>query len=236
MGLSAIVIRGTCICGHRSSTHDPAGKCKLCGCSKFLKDDTVPGMVEDLGLLSPGDTPFEYSAAPRQPESGRRYTAIFWLGIAVGLILALILLFIGKAFFSLLLLALAIPIGLVTNAGVAYMATDFASGGVSPRISAFNFHDSGTGTNAPAVTDTGLQTPTGGARVAGTQSTPGSTNVYRTVATISYTSTLSITEWGVFSASSSGTLWDRRTFTAIGVNNGDAIQFTYSLTIPSGGT
>lgn len=127
-------------------------------------------------------------------------------------------------------------LGLVTNAGVSYMATDFASGGVSPRISAFNFHDSGTGTTAAAVTDTALQTPTGNARVAGTQSTPGNTNVYQSVATLAYGATFAITEWGIFSASAAGTLWDHRVFSAINVLNGDSIQFTYKLTIPSGGS
>jgi hypothetical protein len=56
------------------------------------------------------------------------------------------------------------------------------------------------------------------------------------VATFNFTSTLAITEWGLFSASTSGTLWDRRTFSAINVANGDSIQFTYTLTVPAGGS
>ncbi len=125
--------------------------------------------------------------------------------------------------------------GIVTNAGVNYMASDFAAGLASPRISAFNFHDSGTGTNAPAVTDTGLQTPAGPVRVTGTQSNPAA-NQYKTVATITYSSALTITEWGLFSASTAGTLWDRRTFSAISVASGDSIQFSYTLSVNSGGT
>lgn len=125
--------------------------------------------------------------------------------------------------------------GLVTNAGVDYMATDFTSALSSPRIGAFQYHDCGTGTSPAAVTDTALQTPAGTARVAGTASNP-SANIYKTVATISYTSTLAITEWGLFSASSSGTLWDHRVFSAINVVNLDSIQFSYSLTISSGGS
>lgn len=125
--------------------------------------------------------------------------------------------------------------GLVTTAGVAFMANDFAN--ITPGtndITAFNYHDSGTGTTAAAIGDTGLQTAAGPARVAGTQTSPAS-GQYRTVGTISYTSTLAITEWGLFSASTSGTLWDRKVFTAINVVNGDSIQFTYTLTINSGG-
>jgi hypothetical protein len=125
-------------------------------------------------------------------------------------------------------------LGLVTTAGANYMAADFLSGS-SSRINAFNQHDCGTGTNAAAVGDTALQTPAGTARVAGTQSNP-TANQYRTVATIPFTSSLAITEWGLFSASSAGTLWDRRVFAAINVANGDSIQFTYTLTVPSGGS
>lgn len=124
--------------------------------------------------------------------------------------------------------------GLVTTVGVNYMASDFASGGVTPTISGFKFHDSGTGTGDEAVGDTTI-TPAGPARVTGTPSNP-SANVYKTVAIIAYTGTLAITEWGLFSASTSGTLWDRRKFSAINVVNGDSIQFSYSLTISAGGT
>jgi len=119
----------------------------------------------------------------------------------------------------------------VTNAGVAYLAANFI-GTNAPN--AFNFHDCGTGTNAESVSDTALQTPYGGARATGTQSNP-SAPVYRTVGTISFTSTLAITEHGIFSASSSGTLWDRSVFSAINVVSGDSIQFTYNLTINAGG-
>jgi len=126
-------------------------------------------------------------------------------------------------------------LAIVTTAGVNYMATDFASGGVTPTISGFKFHDSGTGAVAAATTDTALGAAGGPARVSGTPSNP-TANQYRTVATIAYTTTLAITEWGVFSASTAGTLWDRRVFAAINVVNGDSIQFTYTLTIASGGT
>src|SRR3990172_2651593 len=126
-------------------------------------------------------------------------------------------------------------VGIVTTAGVNYMASDFASGGVTPTISGFKFHDSGTGTVAAAVTDTALGAAAGPARVTGTPSNP-TANQYRSVATVAYTATLAITEWGLFSASTVGTLWDRRVFAAINVVNGDSIQFTYTLTCNNGGT
>jgi hypothetical protein len=123
--------------------------------------------------------------------------------------------------------------GVVTTAGVVYMAADMAGG--ASDINAFNWHGTGTGATAAAIGDTALQTPAGPARQSGTQTTPGSTNVYRSVATLAYTSTLAITEWGLFSAVTTGTLWDRKVFTAINVVNGDSIQFTYDLTITAGG-
>jgi hypothetical protein len=126
-------------------------------------------------------------------------------------------------------------VGIVTTAGVNYMASDFASGGVTPTISGFKFHASGTGATAAAVTDTTLGTDSGVARVTGTPTNP-SANQYRSVATMAYVSTLAITEWGLFSAVSTGTLWDRRVFTAINVVSGDSIQFTYTLTVNNGGS
>lgn len=122
----------------------------------------------------------------------------------------------------------------VTTAGVNYMRDDFNNATGGADITNFNFHDSGTGTGAEAVSDTALGTAAGPSRVTGTQSSPASKQ-YRTVGTITYSSTQAITEHGIFSASSSGTLWDRSVFGAINVNNGDSIQFTYTLTINDGG-
>lgn len=185
--------------------------------AKVLRAD---GTVErDLGVIS------EEVVYPR-----RRLRLGKILGIVIALILAGLLFALGhliSAFHSLFIL-----FGLVTNAGVAFEAAALGGTGVS----AFNFHDSGTGVVAAAVTDTALGTPTGGARVAGVQTTPGSTNVYQSVATISYSGGFAITEWGLFSLAAAGTLWDRRVFSAINVVSTNAIQFTYSLTIPSGGT
>lgn len=118
----------------------------------------------------------------------------------------------------------------ITTVGVNFLATAFINT-VEPEV--INFHDSGTGAGAEAVGNTTI-TAAGPSRVSGTQSNP-SANVYRSVATISYTGTLAITEHGLFTASTSGTLWDRSLFSAINVVNGDSIQFTYDLTLTAGG-
>lgn len=120
---------------------------------------------------------------------------------------------------------------IVTTAGVNFLASTFLNT-AEPEV--INQHDSGTGATAAAIGDTALQTATGNARVAGTQSNP-SANLYRSVATLSYTATAAITEWGLFTASTSGTLFDRFVFSAINVVNGDSIAFTFTLTLTAGG-
>lgn len=120
----------------------------------------------------------------------------------------------------------------VTTTGVAWLATAFTN---TVEAETLNFHDVGTGTNAEAVGNTGLQTSYGGARATGTQSTPGSTNIYQTQATFSFSGSFAITEHGLFTASTSGTLFDRSVFSAINVVSGDSLQTTHQTTFPSGG-
>lgn len=224
--------------------------------------------------------------------------------------------------------------GLVTNIGVLAMANDFnlasPSGAAINVLKLANWHASGTGTTAAAVTDYKLQTVStqgGQTPVAGAQSIDSTSTLaapkYKSVATIAYTGTEAVTEWGLFTAStltsttgtpftattatsftatgtpftassstvqglqqqvvepgtttvlgliasnttSVGTLvnngttgwftrasgvagstpgstetytlrpvmWDHKVFSAINVVNGDSIQFTYVLTVNSGG-
>lgn len=98
----------------------------------------------------------------------------------------------------------------------------------------FKFHDSGVGTTAENVADTAIETTDAESRATGTQ-TESAANAYRSVGTISYTTTKAITEHGLFNDVTAGTLMDRSVFSAINVVNGDSIQFTYTLTISAGG-
>jgi len=120
----------------------------------------------------------------------------------------------------------------VTTAGVTWLATAFLN---TVEAETLNYHDCGTGITAESTGQTGLITPYGGARATGTQSNPGSTNVYRSVGTITFAGTFAITEHGLFTASSLGTLWDRSLFSAINVVAADSIQFTHDTTFPAGG-
>lgn len=99
----------------------------------------------------------------------------------------------------------------------------------------FKYHDSGVGTTAAAVGDTDIETTDGESRATGSQAEGATANIYKTVGTIAYTTTKAITEQGVFSQVTGGTLIDRHVFAAINVNNGDSIQFTYEFTVSSGG-
>ena len=74
-----------------------------------------------------------------------------------------------------------------------------------------------------------------GSRVVGTQEEGATANIYKSVATISYSGSYAITEHGLFNASSGGALMDRTKFPAINVISGDSIQFSFQITFSSGG-
>lgn len=122
--------------------------------------------------------------------------------------------------------------GLVTTVGVNLLVADWTNGTATLKLA--NYHDSGTGTLAPAITDTVLQIPTGVARGIGSQSNSG--NQYQTVGNITYNNTYTITEWGLFTAAAVGTLWDHKVFSpGYPVVNGDVLQFIYQLNAIAGG-
>jgi hypothetical protein len=128
----------------------------------------------------------------------------------------------------------------ITDAGVTFLRDDFNNN--AQDITTMNFHGCGTGTTAEATGDTALVTESTTAlnpdntRATGTRSTPAG-NQYRSVGTATFDAGAAITEHGIFSqaATGGGTLWDRSVFAAINVVSGDSIQFTYTLTLSSGG-
>ena len=122
---------------------------------------------------------------------------------------------------------------LVTTAGINALATNFVS--ASPLLTAFTYIDCGTGVTAAAIGDTALQTPAGTARVTNANTNPVSGSV-KNIGTVAFTGSLAITEYGLFSAASAGTLWDHRIFSALNVNNGDSITFTYTCVCTAGGS
>ena len=101
--------------------------------------------------------------------------------------------------------------GLTTNVGSLALANDFAWSAVNALNSLFakmKYHASGTSATAAAATDIKLNTPStfgGQTPVAGTQVLVSAANLqkYQSVATISYTGTETVQEWGIFSYGSS---------------------------------
>ena len=99
----------------------------------------------------------------------------------------------------------------------------------------WKYHISGTDATAEANTHTSLLAAIGTARVVGTQTEGASANIYRSVATITYTDTCAITEHGIFNTAYSasqadGVLMDRSKFNAVNCSSADTITFTYELT------
>ena len=100
----------------------------------------------------------------------------------------------------------------------------------------FKYHDSGTGTDAEAVTDTILGNDTGEARSTGTQ-TETDHDTYKSVATDTYAGSFAITEHGLFAVATlaTGPLMDRTVFAAINVVSGNQIEFTFEISFAAGG-
>lgn len=130
-------------------------------------------------------------------------------------------------------------VAVVTDSGVAYIAADIAGGASDSSL--FKFHGFGTGGTAEAASQTALVTEestqyVGDVRPTGSQAS--STNTYTTAATYSPDSggTRAITEHGIFTASTVGTMLDRSLFSVINVvASADSLLATYVLTLSSGG-
>jgi hypothetical protein len=128
----------------------------------------------------------------------------------------------------------------VTDAGVNFIVDAFQN---TVEVENLKFHGFGTGGAAEAVGNTALTTEettqyvVDNTRPTGSTTEGASANIYRTVATYSPDSggTRAITEHGVFSASSAGTLLDRSLFSVVNLVAGsDSLQTTYDLTFTSG--
>lgn len=115
----------------------------------------------------------------------------------------------------------------VTTAGKNYLALWLTAATQSDYF--MRYVALGTGTTAAQATDTTLQTETG-TRVAGTLT--NSTNVWQNQASFGAgVSTGAITEAGVFSASSGGTMLARQTFAVVNKAAGDTLTVTWQITL-----
>ena len=122
---------------------------------------------------------------------------------------------------------------LVTTAFVEYQVDEMVA--ETSAWGDFKFHDSGVGTTPAAIGDTDIETTDGETRATGTQLEGATAEIYKSVGTISYTSTKAITEHILANIATAGICLDRHVFAAVNVENGDSIQFTYEYTIDDGG-
>ena len=113
---------------------------------------------------------------------------------------------------------------LLVNSGKAVVTNRIQGSGTAPQYVAW-----GTGAGTTAATDTTLFTETG-TRVAGTstqQTTTTTNDTYQVVGTMTAGGALTITNAGLFDASTSGNLFVKGDFTGLALNTGDSIQFTF---------
>ena len=116
---------------------------------------------------------------------------------------------------------------LLVNTGKA-IVTNYLNGGAAtqPKYVAW-----GTGAGTTGATDTTLFTEVT-PRVSGTTSqvTTSTTNdTFQVVGTQTAGTSETITNAGLFDASTSGNLFVKGDFTGIALNNGDSIQFTFKV-------
>ncbi len=115
----------------------------------------------------------------------------------------------------------------VTTVGKAYLATWLAAASQAGEF--MSYIALGSGTTAALASDTTLETEAA-TRVLGTLS--ASTNVWQNLASFGPgVDTGSISEAGLFTASTSGTMFARQVFTPITKGAGDTLQFTWTVTL-----
>ena len=115
----------------------------------------------------------------------------------------------------------------LANTGKALMTSRMKGLGVEPTYVAW-----GTGAGTAAATDTTLFTESAEARVNGTSSqvtTTTTNDTYQVVGTITASAGRTITNAGLFDASSAGNLFVKGDFTGVALNAGESIQFTIGV-------
>lgn len=125
---------------------------------------------------------------------------------------------------------------LIVNAGENFLVDAWQN---TVELEIMKYHGCGTDNTAAAEAQTGLIAECTTAlnpdstRATGSLIDGASSNVLRSVGTLTFDNTAAVVEWGLFSqaATGGGTMWSRVVFAAINVGNGDSIQFTYDLTV-----
>lgn len=126
----------------------------------------------------------------------------------------------------LLITLLVLGATLIVNGGHAIITNRITGAGTEPKFVAW-----GTGAGTTAAGDTTLFTEAD-SRTSGTSSRVTTTNTndtYQVVGTITAGSGETITNAGLFDASTSGNLYLKTDFTGLALNSGDSITFTFKV-------
>lgn len=113
------------------------------------------------------------------------------------------------------------------HAGKAITTNRLKGAGTEPSYVAW-----GTGVGTAAAADTTLFTESAEARVAGTstqQTTTVTSDTYQVIGTITASAGRTITNAGLFDASTAGNLFMKGDFTGVALNSGESIQFTMKV-------
>jgi hypothetical protein len=124
----------------------------------------------------------------------------------------------------------------VTLSFAKILSDAFCDSAVAATLSNYNAHAMGQGSAAEGSGDEALGDEEDGRNV-GSQTHGASSNVYKSVATITATSNYTVIEHGIFRStdSSSTDLLDRTKVTEFTVNTDDEVEWTYELTIVTAG-
>ncbi len=115
----------------------------------------------------------------------------------------------------------------VVNTGLALTSLLLTGSGTAPGYIAI-----GKGTTAPTATDTALENEYArgvATRTRGTTSVENDTAIYERE--FAFTESAAITESGLFNASTSGTMFNRATFSAVSLQNGDHLLVRWKVKV-----
>lgn len=132
-----------------------------------------------------------------------------------------------------------VSLRVVTDAGVGYVVDAFQN---LTELENMKYHAFGTGTASETVSQTALQTElttqysTANTRPTGS-TTEAAANIFRTVATLTVSSAVGITEHGIMNqaATGGGVMLDRSVFAVVNLSSGESAVATYDLTFNAGG-
>lgn len=116
---------------------------------------------------------------------------------------------------------------LVVNTGKAFIASRM----VGTALGVMSHMALGSGTTAPALTDTALESLLGTREILDSATTPASGVVIYTSTFEAGDATGAVTEAGIFNAATSGTMLCRTTFGVINKGASDTMSVTWTITV-----